>query len=147
MASLKDILLDPARRKEVIADFAELIDSEVRGKGGLSGITVRGAYALTKKIKPGIVSEVVDKLADKFAEKMDPFYQEHQAAGAGSDWAGFMGKRAKEVASALLSITDERAKATTNRTMRSAYETLRPSGVKHVESAVPGIAQVIMKYI
>jgi hypothetical protein len=147
MAKLSEILLDASRRKQVVADFAALIDSEVHGKGGLSGIAVKGAYAVTKKIKPGIVSEVVEKLADAFAEKVDPFYQDHLKGGLGKDFVAYLVGRSSEVSQALLSITDARAKATTNRTMRSAYDALRPSGIKHVEAAIPGIARVIKSHL
>jgi len=147
MASLQSILLDPSRRAQVIADFVELVDTEVHAKGGLSGIAVKGAYAITKKVKPGIVSEVVDKLADDFAQKVDPFYQDHLKQGKSVDLVAYFLSRASDIAQALLSITDARAQASTNRTLRSTYEKLRPTGVKNVEAAVPGIAKVIKKYV
>lgn len=147
MATLQSILLDSSRRSQVVADFAELVDTEVQSKGGLSGLAIKGAYAITKKVKPGIVGEVVDKLAESFAAQIDPFYQAHVTSGAGADLVGYFISRANEVAQALLGITDARAKATTNRTMRSTYEKLRPTGVKHVEAAVPGIAKIIKKYV
>ena len=147
MASLPSILLDPSRRDQVIADFVELIDTEVQGKGGLSGIAVKGAYAIIKKIKPGIVGEVVDKLADSFAQKVDPFYQDHLSQGAGTDLLAYFLSRAQDIAQALLSITDARAQGSENRTLRSTYQKLRPTGVKHVEAAVPGIAKIIKKYV
>lgn len=147
MASLPSILLDSSRRSQVVADMVELVNSEVQSKGGLSGIAVKGAYAIIKKVKPGIVPEVVNKLADDFAANLDPFYQDHLKQGIGEELTAFLISRASEVANALLSITDARAKATENRTMRATYEKLRPSGVKHVEAAVPGIARVIKKYV
>jgi hypothetical protein len=147
MASLPSILLNPSRRAQVVADFVHLIDTEVQNKGGLTGIAVKGAYAITKKIKPGIVGEVMDKLADSFADKLDPFYQDHQSQGLSVDLVAYFLSRAPDIAQALLSITDARAQASDNRTMRSTYEKLRPTGVKHVEAAVPGIAKIIKKYV
>lgn len=147
MSSLADILLDASRRKNVVADFANLVDTEVQSKGGLSGIAVKAAFAIVKKVKPGIVPEVVEKLADDFAAKLDPFYQAHKGAGAATEFGSYMLSRAGDVAQALLSITDARAQKSDNRTLRGAYEKLRPTGIKHVEAAVPGIARIIKNYI
>lgn len=146
MASLPSLLLDDARRAQVIKDCVALIDEEVRNKSGFSGIAVKGAYAIVKKIKPSIVEEVVDKLVEPFAQNVDPFYQEWAGAKAGS-FADFLNGRANQVANALLAITDERAQKSDNRTMRSAYERLRPTGVKHVETAVPAIGALLQKYV
>jgi len=51
-----------------------------------------------------------------------------------------------DVAEALLSITDERAKRATNNTAKAAYEKLRPTGKKHVEEAVPRLARMIEQH-
>lgn len=146
MASLPSLLLDDARRAQVIQDCVALIDEEVRNKSGFSGIAVKGAYAIVKKIKPSIVEEVVDKLVEPFAQNVDPFYQEWAGTKAGS-FSDFLSGRANQVANALLAITDERAQKSDNRTMRSAYERLRPTGVKHVETAVPAIGALLQKYV
>ena len=41
----------------------------------------------------------------------------------------------------------ERAERADNKALRSAYQKLRPTAVKHVEAAVPGIGRVIAKHI
>lgn len=147
MPTLAAILLDTSRRNKVVEDFAHLVDTEVQSKGGLSGIAVKAAFAIVKKVKPGIVPEVVDRLAGDFANRLDPFYQAHSVGGAATDFAAYMSSRAGEVAQALLSITDARAQSSDNRTLRGAYDKLRPMGIKHVEAAVPGIARIIKAYI
>lgn len=147
MSSLAEILLDASRRQQVLDDCVQLIDDEVRSKSGLSGIAVKGAYAIVKKIKPSIVRDIVDKLIEPFAQNLDQFYQSFKAAGITEPFAAFLLPKATPVANALLSITDERAQKSENRTLRSVYDKLRPTGVKHVEAAVPGIARLIAKHI
>jgi hypothetical protein len=147
MAKLKDILLDSAKRGQVVHDCAQLVDEEVSNKGGLSGMAVKAAYAVVKRIKPGIVGELVDKLMDEFVSNLEPFYADFQAKGGGATLAAYLQGRSSEVTSALLNITDARAAKADNRTLKSAYEKLRPTAVKHTEAAVPGIARVLSKYV
>ena len=57
-----------------------------------------------------------------------------------------MNARAGQVADALLAISDERAARAKNQGAKKAYEKLRPSGKKHVETAVPRLGRLIAKY-
>jgi hypothetical protein len=145
MATLKEMIADPAKRRGVIDDCARLVDEEVSNKGGLSGIAIKGGYAVVKAIKPGIIREMVDKLIDEFCEKLEPYWADFTAKGSGTFERSLEGKRT-EVANALLGVTDKRAARAENRTIKKAYEKLRPTGVKNVEQAVPGIARLIAKH-
>jgi hypothetical protein len=51
------------------------------------------------------------------------------------------------MAEALLSITDQRARRASNKTMVKAYNKLRPKGKVHVEAATPGIGRVLDKHV
>jgi hypothetical protein len=144
MSTLNEILLVPAVRPSVVTDCVHLIDEEVKAKGGITGLAIKGAYAVVKAIKPGFVSESVDSMLDDFATKLEPFFQQAQAAG--QSCSSYMNGRAGEVADALLSISDERAGRAKNQTAKKAYEKLRPTGKKHVEVAVPALAKLIDKH-
>ncbi len=144
MGTLSEKLLAPQARPQVVADCVKLVDDEVAAKSGLSGIAIKGAHAIVKAVKGGIIPEVLDSLLPSFAEKLEPTYQGWLAGdGALTD---YMNGRAPEVAEALLSITDERAQQTKNATLRKAYEKLRPTGKKNVEQAVPRLAQLLAKH-
>jgi hypothetical protein len=145
MGNLQDKLLAPAARPQVVADCARLIDEEVSAKSGLSGLAIKGAFAVVKAVKHGVVPEVVDTLLPGFAEKLEPIYAAWQAA-AGEALPSYFQKRSGDVAEALLSITDERSKKTTNTTFRKAYEKLRPTGKNHVEQAVPRLSKLLEKH-
>lgn len=141
MPNLRDILL-AAQRPSVVADCVALVDSEVAAKGGFGGIAIKGAYAVVKAVKPGIISAAVDHMLDEFVARLEPFYIE-----APAEFAAHLEKNKSRVADALLGVTDARASRAANATIKKAYEKLRPSAAKHVEAAVPGVGRVVAKYI
>jgi hypothetical protein len=147
MPKLKELLLDGAKRAQVVQDCATLVDDEVAQKGGLSGLAVKGAYGIVKRVKPGLIAEVVDKLLNEFVDKLEPFYADFQSKAGAQSLAAYWVTRSGDVANALLAITDARAEKADNNVLKGAYKKLRPSGVKHVQSAVPGIARVINKHV
>ncbi len=146
MGQLQDVLLDKSRRGQVIDDCVQLVDDEVASKGGLTGMTIKAVYMMVKKVSPSIVRELVDKLLDAFVQQLDPIHARFVAGGSGT-LPTYMQSHANEVANALLGITDARAAKADNRVLKGAYEKLRPTGVKHVEAAIPGIARVLTKYV
>jgi hypothetical protein len=144
MPTLNEILLVPGNRPKVIADCAQLINEEVESKGGLTGLAVKGAFALVKAVKPGFVNEAVDHMLDDFVGRLEPFYAE--AKSKNEPVGPLMNAKAGQVADALLAISDERARRSTNANLKKAYEKLRPTGKKHVEQAVPRVGRLIQKY-
>ena len=144
MPTLTDMLLVPGNRPKVIADCVQLINEEVDSKGGLTGLAVKGAYALVKAVKPGFVTEAVDHMLDDFVKRLEPFWADAQTKN--EPIGPLMNARAPQVADALLAISDERAARSTNPTLKKAYEKVRPTGKKHVEQAVPRVGRLIQKY-
>jgi hypothetical protein len=144
MPTLTEILLIPGNRPKVVTDCVQLIDEEVASKGGLTGLAVKGAYALVKAVKPGFVNEAVDHMLDDFVKRLEPFWADAQSKN--EPVGPLMSSRAPEVADALLTISDERAQRTRNQGLRKAYDKLRPTGKKHVEAAVPRVGRLIGKY-
>ena len=142
MMTLLEMVQRPGVRPQVVEDGARLIDDEVKRKSGLSGLAIKGAYALVKAIKPGIIPESMDHLLDGFLTQLEPYYVRAPEPAA---LQALLVKEKDGVAEALLHFTDEKARVATNATMRKAYEKLRPSAKQHVEQAVPGLAQLIQK--
>ncbi|MBI5508787.1 MAG: hypothetical protein HY903_08550 [Deltaproteobacteria bacterium] len=144
MATLKELLLAPAVRPKVIDDCVTLVDDEVAAKSGLAGLAIKAAYAIVKKVKPGIIREAVDHLLDDFVARLEPFYAESLQAKSPVD--SYFGARAEAIADALLGVTDARAERAKNKTIKAAYDKLRPTGVKHTAAAVPGVARLIGRH-
>ncbi|MEW5852223.1 MAG: hypothetical protein AB2A00_25765 [Myxococcota bacterium] len=145
MATLKEKLLAPGVRPRVLDDCVRVIEQEVDSKGGLTGLAIKGAYTMVKAVSPTIIRESMDGLLDDFTARLEPFYAEHQSAGGGQPLRQFLTSRAGQVANALLGITDDRARRASG-TLKRAYEKLRPTGQKHVEEAVPRIADLLQKH-
>lgn len=144
--TLQEILLDPSRRPQVVADCQGLLDSEVESKGGLSSIAVKGAYGMVKAVRPGIIHDAVDDLLDQLVARLEPFYADFRTAGGDTTLPDYLAKRSDEVSDALLTITDARAERSSRTTIKKAYGKLRPQGKKHVQEALPGVGKIIEKY-
>ena len=147
MKQLKDLVTEEASRQQVIQDCVALIDAEVKSKSGLGGVAVKAAYAVVKAIHPKIIIESVNSLLDDFIGQLQQFYGRYQEEGASGSLESYLQRRPGEVAEALLSITDQRARRATNKTLVKAYNKLRPKGKVHVEAAVPGIGRVLDKHV
>lgn len=141
--SLGDALNDPTKKPAIVADTVNLVDSEVSAKSGLSGLAIKAGYAAVKGIKPGFITEVVDKLLREFADKLDTIWEEGKAKG---DPVQHFVTNKSTVADALLSVTDAKAKTSKSGAVRGTYEKLRGSAKKNVEEAVPGLAKLLKKH-
>lgn len=148
--TLKERLLsDSAKRPQILSDCERLIQDEVKSKSGVSGLAIKGGYKVVTKVKPGIIREVLDSLLDDFVDRMEPFWAQHRDVGDGTPegFEKYLNNHAHDVADGLLGITDDRAKRAKNRTLKSAYEKLRPQGKKHVVEAIPRVASMIVRHL
>jgi hypothetical protein len=144
MATLREQLRGGSNRREVIEDACHVLDQEVADQRGIGGMAVKGAYKVVKGVKPGFVREVVENLLDDFVDALDPIYQE--ALAAGQPPGRYLSSHSSQMADALLSITDARAKRAKNATIKVLYEKLRPSAKKHVEAAAPRLGQMLERH-
>jgi hypothetical protein len=141
--SLAEAINDPSKKGGIITDCCTLIDEEVASKGGLSGLAVKAGYAAVKGIKPGFITEVVDKLLPEFAKAVDPIWEEGVKTG---NAAGHFTSNKSRVADALLAVTDAKSKNAKSAVVRSTYEKLRGSAKKNVEDAVPRLGKLLEKH-
>lgn len=146
MSELKELLLAPDKRALVIRDAEALVDSEVQGKGGISGFAIKAGYKAATSVKPSLVRDALNNLIDRFVDRIEPFYQEWKGGGPSGGFDQFLIGRSKAVANALLGVTDERARSASG-VVKKTYEKLRPQGEKNVEAAVPGLARLIQRHL
>ena len=142
--ALADALTDPAKKNEIIKDCCELIDAEVKDKGGISGLAIKAGYGAVKGIKPGFVQGAVEDMLPEFAKVLDPIHAD--AASQNKPVATFFSDNAGRVADALLSITDAKAARAKSGVAKGAYEKLRSSAKKNVEQAVPRLGRLVEKF-
>jgi hypothetical protein len=141
--SLAQAINDSTKKPAIIQDCVKLVDEEVASKSGLSGLAVKAGYAAVKGVKPGFIAEVVDKLMKDFAEQLDPFWVEGKKGG---DPVGHLVSNKAQVADALLSVTDGKAKGAKSSVVRGTYEKLRGSAKRNVEDAMPRLARLLEKH-
>lgn len=144
MATLNELLGGAENRPKVIQDCVDVIDAEVKDKGGLSGMAIKAGYAVVNGIKPTFTAEAVDHLLEDFARALDPTFQEAKAGGKAV--AAYFVERKSQVADALLAITDAKAKRAKTAAVVKTYEKLRGTAKQHVEAAVPRLGKLIEKY-
>jgi hypothetical protein len=145
MPTLAEQFKDEKKRKAVVADLASLVDREVAKKGGLSGLAIKGSYAVVKAIKPAFIVEVIDGIFDDCVARLEAIYAECVPAGA-AGFAARWGGKAGSIADALLGVTDGRAERTRHTTAQKAYFKLRPTAKRNVEEAVPGLGAVLLRH-
>ena len=139
--TLQEALLAPDVRPSVIADAVTLVEEEVSEKG----LIIKGAYKTVTAFASGVVKDVIDALLPDFLEKLQPYWVDFAANGGGS-FGDYLAARGEEVSEALLSVTDERSANSERAPLRKAYNAVRPSGVKNVESALPRLGALVQKY-
>lgn len=144
--NLKEALGTEPIRPQLVTDCVALIDAQVKTKSGLSGVAIKGAYGTIKRIKKGIVPEVVDSLLDEWLEKLQVYY-DTWVSGGGRTFAEFLSARAEDVAEDMLSVTDGRAERSSHKTARKAYQKMRGSAKHHVMEAVPDLARLIERHL
>ncbi len=145
MANLKERLGGGEKRGQVIDDACEVLDREVSEKSGITGLAVKAGYAVVKGVKPGFIRQAVDFLLDEFLEALDPFCQ--KALEAQQRPGSYLLAHGDEAADALLGVTDRRAQRAESGILRKTYDKLRPTAKKHVQAAVPRLAQLLDKHV
>ncbi len=142
--SLAEALTDDAKKPLIVKDCLELIDGEVKDKGGISGLAIKAGYGAVKGIKPGFVQHAVEDLLPEFAKALDPIYAD--AKSQGKPIADFFANNAGRVADALLAITDAKAERAKSGVAKKAYGQLRGSAKKNVEQAAPRLGKLLEKH-
>jgi hypothetical protein len=144
MGTLREKLSDGATRQRVVDDAMKVIDAEVSDKGGLGGMALKAAYVMVKGIAPGIVPKILSGLLDEFMDTLQPFVD--KSAQTGTDLKALFAQQPSAVANALLSVTDKRAAKADAGPLKKGYEKLRPSAQKHVEQALPRLADLVKSF-
>lgn len=141
MGTLRELVSDPATRQRAIDEGIKAVDAEVGERGGLGGMALKAAYMMVKGIAPGIVPKLLNGMLDELLDALQPFYDE--AKQSGTDLKQLFARKASDAANAMLSVTDSRAARAGAGPLKKGYEKLRPSAQKHVEQALPRVADLV----
>jgi hypothetical protein len=140
---LIDGLADANRKQMLVADCTKLLDTQVASMSGVSGMALKAGYAAIKGIAPTYCAGAIERLLPESFAALEPIWDEGVKTG---DPVAHLTQNCDRTADALLSVTDVRIQKSSNSTVKSVYSKFRNSAKKHVEDAVPGLAQVIGNY-
>lgn len=143
MTTLREALTAPETKPKVVADLAELIDSEISGMSGLSGIAVKTAFAAAKKRSPDLVTKVANGYVGTLADALQPLWTKFTQAG-GSDFGSYLVANEKEASDAVISAVD--AAAPSGGQQRAMYDKFKPQAVKVLTKALPRLGAIIQKH-
>lgn len=146
MSTVAETLLQPPKRQEVIRDASQVLEAEVRDKKGVTGLAVKGTFKIVRGFRPNFVPQAIDDLLDDFMHKVEPFWAAWKENDEGKTCQQYFVAHGQEVADALLSITDERAKHSRHKTLVKAYGKLRPKGKEHVVQSMPRVGTLIERH-
>lgn len=145
MNTLSTALLDPATRPQVVDALAQLAESEVATKKGLTGTMLKTALAAAKKAPGGGLPRAVNALLPGVARALDPHYdaKDEQAFGSYlSDPA-----RSGQVADELLAVADAKARAVEGNPLGKVYSGLRGRAKDHVVLALPALGAALERFV
>lgn len=145
MPRLADLLWAAPKRAPLISDFATLIESHVAARRGLKGIALKASFATLKSLRPGAVPRALEVLLPKFAEALDPLYQESRVRK--TEFSRFLQNHADRAAAALLSVTDARVALSHNAALKSIYARLRRGAESEVLAVLPALADLLQSRI
>jgi hypothetical protein len=144
-ATLHDVLLAPDTQPKVTDDCYALVQEEISDKSGLSGTAVKIAYKTVNTVFPGHIRYMVGSLLPAMVDQLEPYWADFSASG-GSEFGDYLAKRGEEVAQSLLTVTDERAKASNRPAVVKAYGSVRDSAARHIEASLPRMGELVRKY-
>lgn len=144
-ATLQEILFSPDTQPQLFADSCALLEQEVAELSGVSGTAVRFAYKTVNTFLPGHIRHMVQALLPQLVDKLESYWVDFRASGGGQ-FGDYVAKRGEEVSQALLSVTDACAAESGNPVVIKAYNTVRGSAGRHVETALPRVGDLVQKH-
>jgi hypothetical protein len=146
VSNLVERVAEGEKRAKVVDDCDTLLNQEVAGKKGISGLAVKGGFKMVKAIKPGFTRAVIDGLLNDFLWQLQPYFESWEGEGNGS-FGAYLNRDPEEVADCLLKVTDGRAEQTVHKAAKKIYLKLRPSAVGHVSAALPNLGSLIDRHL
>jgi hypothetical protein len=144
LATLQELLLTPENGPRLIADTQALVDNEVASKG-ITAAPLKGAYKAVTAFAPGYLTEAITSMLPGMVHQLEPYWADFSTSG-GADFGDYLAKRGDEVSQSLLVVTDDMAAKSGRGTVVKAYQMVRGSAAKNIESALPALGTMVQKY-
>ncbi len=144
MATLQELLLTPENGPRLIADTQALVDNEIASKG-ITAAPIKAAYKAVTAFAPGYLTEAITSMLPGMVHQLEPYWADFSTSG-GADFGDYLAKRGDEVAQSLLVVTDDMASNSGKGAVVKAYQMVRGSAAKNIESALPALGAMVQKY-
>ncbi len=139
MTSLIEILTSPERRPVAVQALSDVVEAEVRGTSGLSGMALRAGFAAATKLRPDLVPRAIDRLLPEFAAQLDPYWQQRGAQPFGAH----LQEHREAVSEDLLSVADHRLADPQHAALAKIYGAMRPKARGQVADSLPRLGAAI----
>lgn len=143
MTTLREKLTSPDTKPSVVADLGTLIEQEVSGLGGLTGVAAKTAFSAAKAKEPNIAQRAAGGYLGALADALDPFWTQFQSAGGG-DFGAYLKQNETEVTASLQQVMDAEAPASGGQ--RAMYDRFKGQAVKILTGALPKIGALVQQY-
>lgn len=143
MTNLRDTLTSADKKPAVVADLGVLVENEVSGLGGLTGIAAKAAYAAAKAKDSNIAQRAGGAYLGTLADALDPFWSSFTSSGGG-DFGAYLAQREAEVAPALQRAMEAEAPAAGSQ--RAMFDRFKPQAVKVLTGALPRLGALVQKH-
>lgn len=144
MATLQQLLLTPENGPRLVDDTKALVDSEISSKG-ITATPLKAAYKAVTAFAPGYLQDAISAMLPGMVHQLEPYWADFQGSGS-SDFGDYLVKRGDEVSQALLVVTDDMASNSGKAAVVKAYQMVRGSAGKNIESALPALGAMVQKY-
>lgn len=138
-SSLTPLLAD---REALATDLAGVIDTAVKSQSGLSGTTVKGAYAAVGKFKPGIVVAATSAMLPDFLDALAPLWDSRPD---GTSFGAHLAANSDDACEALLAVTDRQAESAPA-ALAKAYRGLRGKAKVYLAEELIPVGDVIERH-
>lgn len=145
IVSLCEPLKEQEKRKQIIVDAAQLLESEINEKKGLKGAVIKSAYIFIKTFKKDYIPHIMDLVIDELAVAIDPIHEEFRQNPEASSFKTLLCAQHKRASQQMLLAMDRRIKAA-NETIQKIYQKFRPQAQEHIVQALPRLALLVDKH-
>lgn len=143
MTQLSEALTAPEKKPAVVTDLAALIEGEIQGMGGLTGIAAKAAVKAAQARNPKIIERGSAAYVGTLADALDPFWTSFRASG-GTDFGAYLKQNEKEANAAVLAAVD--AEVPAGGKERGMYEKFKPQIGKVLVGALPKLGALVQKH-
>src|SRR5699024_5291183 len=109
-------------------------------------MAVRAGFKLMHKARPDLVDQAMRELLPEFVATLEPHYRE-SLSKPGRSFRAYLQSHNDAVVAALLTVTDLRMARAGNRIIIKGYRGLRRRAEQEVVAALPGIIEIIARYV